>query len=125
VSATLESHLGGPPANNMAAYVGYAPFTYSAGGGPNMTALLDIPVRAYTEPDVLWWMETRRKDYYDMNAIDLAAFINALNILGNDRAELITTTDKGYHPDGTRHPHSWSIVDEKELVDWFLGMIPD
>jgi len=30
------------------------------------------------------------------------------------------TYDKGYHPDGTRHPHSWSIVDNKDLIHWFL-----
>lgn len=58
-----------------------------------------------------------------MNAIDLAALINELKILDNRRAELIITHDKGYLPDGTRHPHSWSIVDEKELIDWFVEMI--
>ena len=68
-------------------------------------------------------METRRKDYYAMNTIDLAAMINELNILGNTNAELIITYDKGYHPDGTRHPHSWSIVDNKDLVEWFVFFI--
>ena len=54
-----------------------------------------------------------------MNVIDLAAFINELNKLGNNNAELILTQNKGYLPDGTYHPHSWSIVDNEELVKWF------
>ena len=57
-----------------------------------------------------------------MNAIDLAALVNELRILGNERAELIVTRARGKLPDGTRHPHSWSIVDEKELIDWFLAL---
>jgi hypothetical protein len=58
-----------------------------------------------------------------MNAIDLAALVNELKIRGNQQSELIITHNKGYQPDGTRHPHSWRIVDEKDLVDWFVGLI--
>ena len=58
-----------------------------------------------------------------MNAIDLAALVNQLKILGSKKAELITTTAKGFQEDGSRHPHSWSIVDEKELVEWFVRLI--
>ena len=50
-----------------------------------MVIFEDVHVRAYTEPDVQWWMETRRKDYYGMNAIDMAAFINDLNLSGNEK----------------------------------------
>ena len=119
VTAYLEKNLG-IPKDNLSAYQNYSVYCYYAEGGGNVKLLKDIPVRAYTEPDVLWWMETRRKDYYAMNAVDLAAMINELNISGNENAELILTHDKGYHPDGTRHPHSWSIVNNRELVEWFL-----
>jgi hypothetical protein len=85
--------------------------------------LREVNIRAYTEPDVQWWMKTRRKDYYGMNAIDLAGFINELNISGNPDAELIISQDKGYLPDGSRHPHSWSIVDEPELIRWFVASL--
>ena len=110
-AGSLEKNLGGVPADNLESYTEYSPYNYLNGGGPNLEPLKDIALRAYTEPDVKWWMETRRKDYYAMNAIDLAAIVNALNIMGNKEAELILTENKGYHPDGTRHPHSWSIVD--------------
>jgi len=36
---------------------------------------------------------------------------------------LMITHDKGYHPDGARHPHSWSIVDEEDLAEWFSSTI--
>ena len=123
VSGYLEANLGGTPENALKDYISYSPYCYIADGGDNIKALNNIAIRAYIEPDVNWWIETRRKDYYAMNAVDLAALINELKIAGNENAELIVTTNKGYHPDGTRHPHSWSIVDEKELIDWFLNFI--
>ncbi|MEL6972934.1 MAG: hypothetical protein AAFZ63_11010 [Bacteroidota bacterium] len=67
-------------------------------------------------------MTARGKDYYAMNAIDLAALVNALRVCSHQKVTLITTRDKGYLPDGTRHPHSWGIVDEKDLIDWFLSL---
>ena len=57
-----------------------------------------------------------------MNATDLAALVNELKIMGNPEAELITTQNKGYRQDGSRHPQTWNIVDEKELIDWFIGL---
>lgn len=123
VTGYLERNLGGTPKGNLKAYQNYSVYCYTDSEGGNVSLLRNTPVRAYTEPDVLWWMETRRKDYYAMNALDLAAMINELNISGNQNAELIITFDKGYHPDGSRHPHSWSIVDNEELVKWFLTFI--
>lgn len=125
VSSYLEKNLGGKPEENLEAYIQYSPFNYLNDGGPNLKALSDIAIRAYTEPDVQWWMETRRKDYYAMNSIDLAALINTLNIKGNSKAELILTENKGYLWNGTRHPHSWSIVDEPEMIQWFLTIIEE
>lgn len=123
VSAYLEDNLGGTPTENPAGYLSYSPYAYLRTGNHYLQHLQNTPIRAYTEPDVQWWMETRRKSYYDMNSVDLAGLINELKLLGNERAELITTTGKGYKPDGSRHPHSWSIVDEKELIDWFVGIL--
>ncbi|MEL6655396.1 MAG: hypothetical protein AAFP77_11825 [Bacteroidota bacterium] len=122
VSGYLEANFGGTPADTLAAYTQYSPYCYLDDDGPNLAAFTQIAIRAYTEPDVQWWMETRGKDYYAMNAIDLAAFVNALHVRGHQKVTLITTRDKGYLPDGSRHPHSWGIVDEKDLIDWFLSL---
>ena len=108
----------------MNVYISYSPFCYTAENGGNARAFKNIYLRCYTEPDVNWWIENRGRDYYGMNAIDLAALVNQLKILGGKKAELITTTGKGFRGDGSRHPHSWSIVDEKELIEWFIGLPP-
>lgn len=68
-------------------------------------------------------MEQRNLDFFGMNSVDHAALINLLRVAGNDRAELITTTGKGFRPSGRRHPHSWSIVDEPELARWLLAAL--
>ncbi len=63
-------------------------------------------------------MKNRRMDYYDMNALNQTAMINQLNILGNDKAEFINALGKGFRIEGARHPHSWSIVDVADCINW-------
>ncbi len=122
VNTMLEKHLGGTPEDNLSAYVDYSPFYKGFGIDKRLENLEGIAIRAYTEPDVQWWMRNRKKNYYGMNAIDAAGLINQLQILGHPEAELITTLDEGIRPDGTRHPHTWGIVDNEELVLWMLGL---
>ncbi|PSL34845.1 hypothetical protein [Chitinophaga ginsengisoli] len=113
------SKMGGPPGQYLTAYQQLSPYSHTAANGGNAGLLNHAHVRLYTEPDVNWWIENRRKDYYDMNALDLAGLVNQLKLNGNDDATLITTENKGYN--GTdRHPHAWSIIDQKGLIDWCL-----
>jgi hypothetical protein len=123
VTYLLETHLGGAPRTALAQYVELSPFSHGAPDGGNAVYLREMPVRAYHEPDVNWWIENRRKSYYDMNSIDLAGFITQLRILGNERAELISSRGRrmGYAEGAT--PHIWSIVDNQELVEWFLSHV--
>ena len=124
ISSYLKSNLKGTPQEALNTYINYSPFCYTAENGGNARAFKNIYLRCYTEPDVNWWIENRGRDYYGMNAIDLAALVNQLKILGSKKAELIITIGKGFQ-DGNRHPHSWSIVDEKELVEWFVRLAAD
>jgi hypothetical protein len=121
----LKSNLNGTPTKALNNYINYSPFCYTAENGGNAKAFKNIYLRCYTEPDVNWWIENRGRDYYGMNAIDLAALVNQIKISGGKKAELITTVGKGFREDGSRHPHSWSIVDEKELVEWFVHLSAD
>jgi hypothetical protein len=116
----LETQLGGTPADARARYVEYSPFVFGVRDGGNAIHLRDLSVRAYHEPDVDWWIENRRKSYYSMNSLDQAALINQLRILGSERAELVTTHNRraGYAEGAS--PHTWSIVDNAELIEWFL-----
>ncbi|MCB0635684.1 MAG: hypothetical protein KDC54_03655 [Lewinella sp.] len=122
VNYQLQEHLGGTPDEAPRAYRDYSPYVYEVSIFDPLESLRNIAVRAYTEPDVEWWIAQRQKDYYSINAPDAAGLINDLLYLGNNEAELIVTEGKGHHPDGTRHPHSWSIVDNEELVRWFLRL---
>ena len=122
VTAVLERHFSGTPNDQPEAYQQFSPFSHDLDKGGNVQALQNIAFRAYTEPDVQWWMENRGNDYYSMNAIDAAGAVNELRLAGNKNAALMLSTNKGYRPDGSRHPHSWSIVDNGELVDWLLGL---
>lgn len=117
----LSGVLGGSPTEARQVYRDNSPFLASEKDGGNAHFLKDMPVRLYTEPDVNWNIENVGRDYYTMNALDQAAMILELKALGNKRAELITTTGKGYRPAGKRNPHSWTIVDEGNLADWIEG----
>jgi len=112
----LSRNLNGTPQTNLKSYQKNSPFCYSAINGGNAYLLNNLAVRLYTEPDIIWWIANRRKDYYDINSIDVAALINQLKLNGNTNAELIATENKGVRIDG--HPHSWSIVDEQDLLLW-------
>lgn len=123
VSYLLETRLGGPPDQARARYVAYSPFVFGEPGGGNAAVLEGLPLRAYHEPDVNWWIEQRRKSYYQMNSIDLAALVDELRLAGSQEAELITTTGArdGYGVGSS--PQSWSIVDNADLVRWFLRTV--
>ena len=120
VTYLLKENIG-TPQENFNNYIDYSPFVYSAEDGENADDLRNIPVRAYHEPDVNWWIENRRKDYYSMNSVDMAGLINQLKLLNNENAELITTYQKreGFN-EGTS-PHTDTFVNYEELMDWFLS----
>jgi len=122
VSGYLTKNLGEDPETSKAEYIRYSPFSAHQTNGGNAKYFAEIPIRAYTEPDINWWLENRGQDYYGMNAIDMAGFINQLKLQGNKLAQLVVTENKGVLPNGSRHPHSWSIVDEKEMIRWFISL---
>src|SRR4051812_30726881 len=119
----MRGALGGSPETRPVRYASVSPFTAFAEGGGQARLLSHLPARLYTEPDVQWWMANRKVDYYNMNALDAAGLILELQLLGNRQAELITTQGLGFRPDGSRHPHSWSIVDEAQLRAWILRRV--
>lgn len=118
IQAALQSHLGSKPTPSSRQYLRSSPLASKQRDGGNARKLSGMAVRAYTEPDIQWWMENRSADYYGMNALDAASLIRHLKLLGNTRAELVVTTGRGYRANGSRHPHSWSIVDQGDLAKW-------
>ncbi len=114
---------GGAPEQYPEQYIRHSMYSRLEKDGGNAKYLMRVPVRLYCDPDILWQLKERNRDYYDMNAADLSAMVNFLNLNGNQAAELIPALGKGYRLDGTRHPHSWSIVDPSDCIDWILKLV--
>jgi len=118
IVGALRSAMGGSPNQARQVYLSRSPFLASEKDGGNARLLKNVPLRLYTEPDVVWMIENVGRDYYTMNAVDQAALVLQLRALGNTKADLIITSGKGFRPPGKRNPHSWTIVDEPELASW-------
>jgi hypothetical protein len=119
--ARLEKETGGTPSTHLDRYYQLSPYSFSDTTQSAIKKLINTPLRIYTEPDVSWWLKERNADLTSMNATTCSAMINELNRLGNQKAQLMITHNKGYRkPDQKRHPHSWSIVDNDELINWLL-----
>ncbi len=119
----LNKNLGGSPYESMDSYISYSPFVYSDINRSKIDLFKAIPIRMYHEPDIEWWIENRGKDYNTINSIDLAGFYNYLRQAGNTQAELITTYNKRKDYKNGSSPHTWTIVDNEELVSWFLELM--
>lgn len=116
----LRKHLNGSPDESLRNYIDYSPFVYEHENKNKTSLFKSIPIRMYHEPDINWWIENRAKDYNTINSIDLAGFYNSLRLIGNNKAELVTTYQRRKDYEKGSSPHTWSIVDNQELLEWFL-----
>ncbi|RYY33704.1 MAG: hypothetical protein EOP46_15670 [Sphingobacteriaceae bacterium] len=113
---------GGSPDQFPQKYIEGSQFSRSQPDGGYAKYLLQVPVRLYCDPDIVWQLKYKGRDYYHMNAANLSAMVNVLMKGGNTQAELIPAIGKGFRVDGIRHPHSWSIVDAKGCVEWIISL---
>lgn len=120
-NARIEQKFGGSPKTALQKYYHYSPFSFSDTSQSAVKLLKRTPITLYIEPDINYWLRNYAFDYTNINAIDDAAMINELHLLGNYKgARLIVTENKGYRmPKKIRNPHSWSILDPKNLINWF------
>jgi len=117
----LEKEMGGSPKTVLKNYYKTSPYSFSDTTQTAIKKIVKVPLKIYSEPDVKWWLKENEEDFTGMNVTECSAMINELNRLGNSKAELIITQNKGYRkPENTRHPHSWSIVENNELIEWLL-----
>ena len=115
----IEYEMKGTPKTALENFYKLSPYSFSDTTQSAIKSLINIPITLIAEPDIDWWMSNRGYDYTNINVIDEAAMINELQRLGNRKAVLITTHNKGYRePGNIRHPHSWSIADPVQLVQW-------
>jgi hypothetical protein len=119
----LDKQFGGSPKEMSDVYSKHSMYSKSLKNGGNAKYLINTPIRIYSDPDIDWHLKERQTDFYDMNALDQTAMINQLRIMGNEDAEFINALGKGYRLNGMRHPHSWTIAEPKELIDWIINRI--
>ena len=115
----IKKEMGGTPETALASFYNNSPYSYFDSTQKAIKALIKTPIMIISEPDIQWWLNQRGYDYTYMNITDQAAMINELRRLGNDKAILVTTINKGYRkPDNRKHPHSWSIADPQQTITW-------
>ncbi|WP_452218925.1 hypothetical protein [Lacinutrix undariae] len=118
IKEMLDNEFGNP-GNGIANYEINSPFTLETQNIDNLKSLEKLKIRFYSEPDLKWWKEHAKNDYEDLNAFYIQKLSEHLKTeFGKNDVEFIKTKNKGYRENGERHPHSWSIVNEKDLVNW-------
>lgn len=116
-----ETH-GGSPEEFPEKYIESSLYSYGAKEGGNAKYLRDMPIRMYTDLDVEWLINERHRDLYDWNGTDMVAMINQLKILGNTNANIKISQGRGVRLNGAKHPHSWSILDTEDCLNWIIGL---
>ncbi|MDO6759613.1 alpha/beta hydrolase fold domain-containing protein [Tamlana sp. 2_MG-2023] len=118
IKEMLDNEFGNPE-NGITNYELNSPYTLESQNIENLKGLEKLKIRFYIEPDLKWWNEHAKNDYKDLNAFYIQKLSEQFKAeFGENNIELIKTENRGYRANGERHPHSWSIVNEKDLVNW-------
>ena len=117
---TFNKKLGSPK-DSISNYEKYSVYTMESNYTNNLNNLKNTKIRLYTEPDFTWWKKNRNADVAQTNAYYIQNLSKTLKNRGFKNVEYITTENKGYRANGDRHPHSWSIIDTNNLVDWIFN----
>jgi len=122
----FNKELGPMPVTKK--YSEVSPFLGDIEGAGNEQWLKETAVRSYHDVDVNWFIQNRRRSLYETNMLSASEFINQLVLEGNGQAEFVSSKIEGRRANGQRHPHSWNIVDEIDLIQWIkekLHFYPD
>ncbi|MBK8954346.1 MAG: hypothetical protein IPM34_02180 [Saprospiraceae bacterium] len=113
----------GIPRENVKLYSKLTAFSMNKEYGENERWLKKMAVRTYHDVDIAWRIKNRNQTVHNSNYEVTAELINRLVLMGNTRAEFMQSFKTGYRSNGQRHPHSWSIVDEIEFLEWFKRVV--
>jgi len=117
VERYYRSVFGGTPDELPDVFQEVSPFSIRDSIGHEQW-LKALPVRSYHDVDIAWRIVNRNQVPRFANFIPNAELINRLQLLGNEQATFMQSLETGVRRDGKRHPHSWSIVDAKECIEW-------
>ncbi|MFY8000410.1 MAG: hypothetical protein ACOVSW_17570 [Candidatus Kapaibacteriota bacterium] len=120
ITTALAQAFGGKGIYTNLAFRGASPYIRNDTTLANIRSLVGLPLRLYHEPDYRYWRERDADHDFQTNILDQSSMIADLHSLGSTNATLILTEGKGFRKreKNRRHPHSWSIVDAEELVQW-------
>jgi hypothetical protein len=113
----------GIPRDNIPVYAKLTAFSMNKDFGQNEVFLKNMAVRTYHDVDIAWRIINRNQTVRGSNYEVTAELINRLVLMGNKKAEFMQSFQTGYRSNGQRHPHSWSIVNEVELIQWMTDLI--
>jgi len=113
----------GIPRENVSTYAKLTAFSMNKDYSQNEKYLKNCAVRTYHDVDIAWRIKNRNQTVHGSNYEVTAELINRLNLMGNTQAEFMQSFQTGYRSNGQRHPHSWSIVNEVELMQWIKKLI--
>jgi pimeloyl-ACP methyl ester carboxylesterase len=108
----------GDPKENFSYYANLNPFSMNKKHGENELFLKSTAVRVYHDVDISWWLKNRNQSVIQSNYLVTSELINRLLLMGNSKAEFMQSYQTGYRSNGERHPHSWSIIEEVEFMQW-------
>jgi hypothetical protein len=123
----LKRELG-DTGKNIQNYNAVSPFNAANKEPGNEQFLKNLAFRSYHDMDVNWYIQNRRRSLYQTNMLNASELINRLVIMGDKNAEFVASKTTGRRSDGQRHPNSWNIVDEIDLIQWIrekLNFYPD
>ena len=125
IKNNYDSLYGGPPELFKEMYVKNSIYSYGAKDGGNAKYLKNMPLLMFTDLDSDWLINERHRDLYDWNGIDIVSMVNQLKLIGNQNANVIVSQGKGIRLDGSRNPHSWSILQTDTCIKWMLNLMEE
>jgi hypothetical protein len=120
IKNNCDNIYGGSPDKYPEKYIENSIYSYGTKEGGNAKYLKEIPLLMFTDIDTDWLINERHRDLYDWNGIDIISMINQLKILGNENAKVIVSQGKGIRLDGSKNPHSWSIMNSELCLNWIM-----
>ncbi|MBL7828429.1 MAG: alpha/beta hydrolase fold domain-containing protein [Saprospiraceae bacterium] len=113
----IENELGTPP-SAIDKFNTLSPFLASQKHLGNLYHHQQYKIRLYTEPAPEWQLKNRKRRPENTNSWMFEKLYETLVSQGNNTCELIKTENKGVRANGCVHPHSWSLVEQKTLLEW-------
>ena len=108
----------GKPETSLQHYREASPFLKNDTIAGNERFLKEVTYRTYHDVDVSWYLQNRLRSIYQTNMLNASELVKRLLLMENKNAEFVVSKTPGMRSNGYRHPHSWSIVDEVDLIQW-------